>query len=350
MLTEIYPTDNTTAGNCLGSKSGFKKTSPWTKLPSQYRRQRHRWFASASYTRWFITTILCIVTLIAAIVLLDIGVRSIGSDSATSNAFTLGFGAINVSATITLDSLYGNVLASILVANSPQLLLSFLCFAYNGLWTCMLLAAEWSSYTQTRKPLRTTSPTGTQRSTYRLQLPYRYGIPLLIVSGTLHYLVSQSIFLVILDAYDWDNTFDDSWGESLSLCGYSPIAFLVAVLVGSFVLIVGIANGFRRYPMNGIPLAGSCSAAISAACDPPAGDDRASGKAVMWGACGRQVDGDWDRGLDLADAGFGVGKEALRQQEQGVGEVKVGHCSFTSFAVEQPVKGNLYAGVSKRKA
>lgn len=103
--------------------------------------------------------------------------------------------------------------------------------------------------------------------------------------------------------------------------------------------------------MNGIPLAGSCSAAISAACHPPAGDDRASRKAVMWGACGSEVDGNWDRVMDVGDATtFNVGKEALRQREVGREEVKVGHCSFTSFTVEGPIEGQLYAGLKRRKA
>lgn len=59
----------------------------------------------------------------------------------------------------------------------------------------MLMAEEWSGYVHERKPLRVSNPSGSQRSTYRLQLPYRYGIPLLVLSGLLHWPVSQSLLI-----------------------------------------------------------------------------------------------------------------------------------------------------------
>ena len=229
----------------------------------------------------------CVLTLGAATGLLRDGTQST-QEAIEVNAFLLGFGAINTAAVLKLP--LPGLVATVLVANSPQLLLSFLYFAYNGLWTCMLLTKEWASYARARKPLRVTSPTGGQRSTYRLQLPYRHGVPLVVISGTLHWLVSQSIFLVVLEAYV-DDGIPYVEGD-LTTYGYSPVAILTTIIVGTLVLALGIANGCRRYEMNGIPLAGSCSAAISAACHPPLKDDRASRKAVMWGACGSDVDRD----------------------------------------------------------
>lgn len=44
--------------------------------------------------------------------------------------------------------------------------------------------------------------TGQQRSTYRLQLPYVYGVPLVIISSGLHWLVSQSLFLARVTMFD----------------------------------------------------------------------------------------------------------------------------------------------------
>ena len=241
--------------------------------PSQYHRQRYSSLASASLTRWFTTTILRVLTLGAAIGLLILGVVTLD----TSDPFSLGFGAVNTSTTIASEKLNGEILSSILLANSPQLLLSFLYFAYNGLWTSMLLAQEWSGSASHRKALRVTSPAGSQRSTYRLQLPYRYGIPLLLISGTLHWLISQSIFLVILDVYNPDGSPNTDSSDNLALCGYSPFAILTAIITGSIVLVLAIANGFSpRYPSTGMRPAGSCSAVISAACHPPAGDEQAS--------------------------------------------------------------------------
>ena len=85
--------------------------------------------------------------------------------------------------------------------------------------------------------------------------------------------LSQSIFLVVINAYKYDGTPDPAAGQDRIACGYSPIAILITIVVGILVLLGGIANGFRRYPQVGIPLAASCSAAISAACHPPPGDD-----------------------------------------------------------------------------
>ena len=177
----------------------------------------------------------------------------------------------------------------------------------------MLLAKEWSAFASKRSFLRVTTPIGRQRSTYRLQLPYRYGVPLLVGSGTLHWLVSQSIFLArvtVLDSLKLENS-------SISTCGYSLMALIFAVILGSIIVLVGIAYGFRK-TSGGIPLVGSCSGAISAACHPPAADVNASSKRVMWGAVAA---------VNINDS-----------------DDRVGHCCFTSFEVEAPIVGRLYAG------
>ena len=143
----------------------------------------------------------------------------------------------------------------------------------------MLLTEEWCGYALKPKPLRVSSAQGVQRGTYRLQLPYKYGIPLLICSGMLHWLVSQSIFLVRIDVRD-------SMGaeiplKSLSACGYSPIAIMFAIALGLMVVIVGIVTGFRKHKAA-VPLAGSCSAVISAACHPPQGSIDTKLSSVKW--------------------------------------------------------------------
>jgi hypothetical protein len=53
------------------------------------------------------------------------------------------------------------------------------------------------------------------------------------------------------------------------------IAVFFAILVGVVAVTAGVINGFRRYNV-GIPLVGSCSAAISAACHRPGEDSSAS--------------------------------------------------------------------------
>ncbi|KAI1613057.1 hypothetical protein EDD37DRAFT_331650 [Exophiala viscosa] len=89
------------------------------------------------------------------------------------------------------------LLANVFVANSPQVLLSTIYFTYNSLFTCYLLAVEWNSFAHQRKGIRVSSDTvGQQRASYFLQLPLRWGIPLMTLSVILHWLCPQSLFLV----------------------------------------------------------------------------------------------------------------------------------------------------------
>lgn len=213
----------------------------------------------------------------------------------------------------------GGVVLIVLVANSPQIILSFLYFSYNGIFTCMLLAKEWSRYGSKSSFLRVTTPTGRQRSTYRLQLPYRYGVPLLIGSGALHWFVSQSIFLVSVNVLSSPGS--EVTDAGVSTCGYSPMAIIFVIILGFIVVLLGIANGLRNGSVD-MPLAGSCSAAISAACHPPKADVGASLKRVMWGV--------------VAEGNPNDSGES------------VGHCSFTSFKVEAPIVGRKYAGQQKQ--
>lgn len=250
-----------------------------------------------------------VCTLVIASCLLYVGLKNpYLAGQGFSYLWHLGYGAVT-SESIIQWSLSGSrgLLLTALVANSPQLLLSFLYFTYNGLFTCMLLASEWNGYAHKRKPLRMTNPTGVQRSTYRLQLPYKYGVPLLFISGILHWLVSQSLFLARVSFYLEDGTEDNA--SSFSTVGYSCIAIITVIIVGGIVVLFGILNGFRRYK-PGIPLVGSCSAAISAACHRPKEDEDAAGKPLMWGVVSTK-DG-------------------------------IGHCCFTSFDVTPPVEGELY--------
>jgi hypothetical protein len=53
-----------------------------------------------------------------------------------------------------------------------------------------------------------------------------------------------------------------------STISFSTIALIFVVLSSIFAIIAVVVTGFRRYKHPNIPVAGSCSAAISAACHP----------------------------------------------------------------------------------
>lgn len=226
----------------------------------------------------------------------------------------MGFGAVDLrsmfeTSTSNEPETYSELVNSVLLANLPQTIFSFLYLLYNSIFTCMLLAEEWDKFSHQRQTLRVTSPTGAQRSTYFLQLPYRYSLPLIVGSGAMHWIISQSIFFVQI--YDIDGTGD----YSVSAVGYSPIAIILGLIMVTILLVAALANGFRRYS-GGIPLAASCSAAISAACHPGPQASPAATVPVLWGVVKADSDG------------------------------YAGHCSFSGEEVLPPVAGRWYSGGS----
>lgn len=234
-----------------------------------------------------------------------------------STIFGLGFGTVDPRAIIESTFFPTDMVRLTMIANLSQLVLSFLYFAYNGLFTAMLLGLEWTYYSHKNKGLRISRKTaGAQRSTYFLQLPYRFGLPLAILSALLHWLVSQSIFLVAFDVYDAmgeREALNQDSGSMDKTCGYSPIAMLVVIILVSLMVAVVVGFGFIPYT-QGIPLAGSCSLAISAACHPNSDhgtENDLSKKRLQWGFVSTGVDG-------------------------------IGHCAFSSKDVGPLIKGRMY--------
>ena len=198
-------------------------------------------------------------------------------------------------------------LAAAILANLPQLLVSYVYITINNIFTCMLAGREWMQFATHQQPLRVTSPIGQQRSTYWLQLPYHYSLPLLAISSILGWLASQSLFVVRVAVRD-ENQFLPP-GYSILTCGYSPGAIALTIIVGGVFAVATIATGFRRYPV-GMPLSATCSGAISAACHPLADDVDAAVLPVQWGV------------VSIKDG--------------------VGHCCFSSKLVAPPIPGQRY--------
>jgi len=173
----------------------------------------------------------------------------------------------------------------------------------------MSFSKEWNDYALHRRPLRVTSPRGSQRSTYFLSLPYHYLIPIVVTSIATHWILSQSLFLVAIDVFDEYGNFDRA--ESILTCGFSTIALIFLIGIGWLVLVSGVGMGLRRY-RGGMPLAGSCSAAISAACHAENGEPEVALVGVKWGVTSIQ---------------FGIG-----------------HCALSGRYVSPPITWRLYMG------
>lgn len=66
----------------------------------------------------------------------------------------MGFGNIDTRTMISAEWLPTDMVGLILLANLPQVILSFIYFAYNSMFTAILLGHEWISYANKRKGLR----------------------------------------------------------------------------------------------------------------------------------------------------------------------------------------------------
>jgi hypothetical protein len=88
----------------------------------------------------------------------------------------------------------------------------------------------------------------------------------MIISAILHWLLSQSFFLVYINIFDADGIPDSR--DLIVVIGYSAVG-LLAIMPILFVInfTTFILGAFKRF-LIGMPVVGSCSARISAGCHP----------------------------------------------------------------------------------
>lgn len=221
-------------------------------LSGPWRGRSSFWFKGASVGRWITTvTLLMVVWGICLALLFSPGV--------TWNA---RFGTLDLNALITGMTGRG-LTANIILANIPQLVLSILYVFYNGVMTSMLITAEFCNFARHQKGLRVSGkPIGEQRSTYWLQLPLRYSVPLMALMAVLHWLVSRSLFTVSLATYGSNN--QRAPADDINACGYSSYALVGSLACGGVLVLILPLLGFLRLT-PGAPITRSCSLAIQAA-------------------------------------------------------------------------------------
>lgn len=275
------------------------------------------WTSAVSIKRW-VTTITTCVSAISAISVVLGSLTVNRFDGSLGRAIASGgFGAVDPNLIIKGRVGASGLIEAVLVVNTPQLILSFCYMLYNALFTYMHMAYEFSAFAVHRKTLRVTTARGKQRNTYWLQLPYAYGIPLVLASAVLHWLVSQSIFLARI-AYVVDEVgygglpIRTFFAQRTSDLGISIAPMFALIVVASLVLLVVIAMGFRKLRSD-MPVAASCSFALAAATHRPENDFDASVLPIKWG-------------------------EVLTN-----GNDDLGHCCFTSQDVTIMVPGKKYA-------
>ncbi|KAK4249236.1 hypothetical protein C7999DRAFT_39652 [Corynascus novoguineensis] len=312
--------DEATADMCLASKEivvAGTRTGLWSREPRTVTGWRRRKFVAASSRRWMVCVLLYVLAISACAGLYQFGQGYIAGDKDFASLMALGLGTLNSKTLMQLETMgsgFDNLLSNVVIANSPQAIMSMLYFTYNGLFTSISLATEWDTYANHRKGLRVSAPAvSAQRATYFLQLPFRYSLPLLATSGVMHWLISQSIFLVFVEVYqEWI----EGSGVTVRIldyttCGWSPAGVFSVMMVGAAMVVFLVASGARRLNPY-MPVVGSCSAAISAACHLVPYEKTAYKEPLQWGATNHE----------------GYGK---------------GHCSFSNSEVEPPIKGVMYS-------
>ncbi|BCR98373.1 uncharacterized protein AKAW2_40056A [Aspergillus luchuensis] len=315
----------------------------WETLPP-----RQRWMRALPTSQWIVTIGVCLTLLGVGGYYLSQAIYALQEEEhpwTFSALWQLGFGSATPY-TIIFSPVSSNVIHMSLLANTPQIFISVGYFLYNNLLTHMLLVAEYDDYARQRKPLRVSWPQGSQRSSYYLSLPYRYSIPLMVASMLLHWLVSGSLYYVQINYID--PLGKDLVSDQLITCGYGPIAIVFALILGGVMTCTVVGLGMRRFASQ-MPIAGSCSAAISAACHPTEGEEHAL-KPIMWGeipvaAVQPEDEDDVDEIIcdhELEDRRDGNGNYSPLRKDTAGQEGVYGHCSFTSGEVITPNPSRLY--------
>ena len=102
---------------------------------------------------------------------------------------SLGFSSSSLSELVWWNvpwNLNHGLIVSVLLANPPQIILSYVYVACNVALTSMLSHSELLRYSTEKRVLHVTQPTGQQSSSYYLSLTYRFSIPLMTASALLH--------------------------------------------------------------------------------------------------------------------------------------------------------------------
>jgi hypothetical protein len=153
------------------------------------------------------------------------------------------------------------LLANLFGLGSIHLALSVVYLFYNHLWSRMLAASELNNFAKTPASLRVTLPiTGTQNSYYLAVKPH-YSALLLVALTFLHFLTTRAFSVVAVSTYDVLGHYSHQ-RITHAVSASSAMLALVLGFIMSFVL----ASALDRRLDGDMPVTGTCSTAISAAC------------------------------------------------------------------------------------
>ena len=232
---------------------------------------KRKWQSIMSLRRHRILLGLFFIGLLACTICLSYALYIVASHRhlpiSLSGLWQLGFG-LNTKTSALLTNLDGSPASLAMISNIPQLFLAIVTLVTNAAFVEMTQADEYVRFLAKRATLRVSTPSGKQRGTYLLGMPYRYAIPILAITSTVHWTISQSIVPVYIDSTSTNPAdFFYSVPYTTSDLSFSPLAIVVSVVLAGALVISMLMLGFKRLPPK-IPLASSCSLALSAAVHP----------------------------------------------------------------------------------
>ncbi|PVH78040.1 hypothetical protein DL98DRAFT_636459 [Cadophora sp. DSE1049] len=318
--------DPTTTMMCLADKRNMRSFWKSKGFARTFSRRRQFWGTAVSKKRWFFMMFsFCLFLVFGIWGFHHIKKRGVSSD--LKSLWKLGFGRVSQN-TMVIYGGGGNADSTAIIANLPQVILALVSFVFMSIMSSLFLAADWSTFAFCPRTLLVSSPVGKQRGTWLLGAPLGWGAAFLALQTLLHWLLSQSIFVVQINIFNKDGTpvpesasQDESRGRyaHLSNCGYSPIAIVFSIIAAVVLLLLAVIFYFRRFPAGSPPVVSTCSAAISAACHPLSMNEEWMYGKFRWGADGGVMNG-------------------------------VGHCSIVSDEIwrqgyaRPPIQGSVYAG------
>jgi hypothetical protein len=292
-----------------------------TLVPRQWKQPTTTLGSAVNPRRWIFNLGILIVVLACGIYLLWLGAHS---EQVGMWSQDLGQANPSLMITKTIDL---SLIALALIANAPQLVVSAAYLSFNALLTSMMLGLEFSRFavpilkaSKARKngstpdagvPLRVSKRAkgSAQKSSGTFSLPYAYSIPLSGAHFVLHFFLSQAIFVVLVSEYGQSGQPGNE--TAIAGCGWSIKGVIGSVVLGAILIVALCAIAVFGRMHQGVPLVGSSSAAIAAACHPRADDEGAELRKLRYGVL-----------EDVTIAGRAIGRVGFGTS--GVGALKEG--------------------------
>ncbi|PVH97856.1 hypothetical protein DM02DRAFT_657843 [Periconia macrospinosa] len=316
--------DDSTKNLCALDKVPLEKK--WRTRSSvvtvRWTRRSQRRADAISGIQCIVSIIMFLIAICGIIILLGKALSADNARGTLQSAFRPSSFTSNQNlAIVGFESLQNATLTGLVVlVNIPQLVFSVFYVFYNSLLSIFLQASEWNAFS----------------------LVCGYSVPLLLFSTSIHFLISQAIFLSRISFLDflgrpsqrfgalgYGNMYGAHPGQLLAATYFSPAILAVLVLsITAFLALLFI--GSKKLPGNMVMAAGS-SAVIAAACH-----QRDSGPRTVLeqDSEGNHGDEAATKALKWGDVGY-----VLQIEE----DVVYRHLQFSTRDVMEPSEGAEYA-------